>query len=167
MSHCSRGSGVPRSPYDPACRLSPPPVSKADLSFDMPARREQQAYEKKIRKAKAKSNADLAQRLATRRPTYTLDRLVKERQGAAHFAVSVIQQAHRVATTQRNLSNLQVSGFCGCPPRHGRPAVNDPPFCGAASRAGVQHPSASGVHRTTSLTQRAETALRPCQCQAE
>ena len=44
--------------------------------------REQQAYEKKIRKAKAKSNADLAQRLATRRPTYTLDRLVKERHEA-------------------------------------------------------------------------------------
>ena len=46
------------------------------------ARREQQAYEKKVRKAKAKSNADLAQRLATRRPTYTLDRLVKERHDA-------------------------------------------------------------------------------------
>ena len=45
----------------------------------MSHRRDQQAYEKKIRKAKAKSNADLAQRLATRRPTYTLDRLVKER----------------------------------------------------------------------------------------
>ena len=49
----------------------------------MPGRREQQSYEKKIRKAKAKSNADLAQRLATRRPTYTLDRLVKERQATA------------------------------------------------------------------------------------
>ncbi len=41
--------------------------------------RQQHAYEKKIRKAKAKRNADLAQQLMTRRPTYTLDRLVKER----------------------------------------------------------------------------------------
>ena len=51
----------------------------SDLSGCVPGDREQQAYEKKIRKAKAKSSADLAKRLATRRPTYTLDRLVKER----------------------------------------------------------------------------------------
>lgn len=44
-----------------------------------PGCRQQHAYEKKIRKAKAKRNADLAQQLAKRRPTYTLDRLVKER----------------------------------------------------------------------------------------
>ena len=41
--------------------------------------REQHAYEKKVRKAKAKRNAELAAALASRRPTYTLDRLVKER----------------------------------------------------------------------------------------
>jgi Pescadillo N-terminus len=41
--------------------------------------RQQHAYEKKIRKAKAKHNADLAKQLAERRPTYTLDRLIKER----------------------------------------------------------------------------------------
>jgi Pescadillo N-terminus len=47
------------------------------LSFG--GHRQQHAYEKKIRKAKAKRNADLAQQLAERRPTYTLDRLIKER----------------------------------------------------------------------------------------
>lgn len=41
--------------------------------------REQHAYEKKVRKARAKRNAELAAALVSRRPTYTLDRLVKER----------------------------------------------------------------------------------------
>ena len=37
------------------------------------------AYERKVRKARAKSNADLARRLAERRPGYRLDHLVRER----------------------------------------------------------------------------------------
>lgn len=41
--------------------------------------REIRAYEKKIKKAEAKINQDLAVRLLTRKPTYTLDRLVRER----------------------------------------------------------------------------------------
>lgn len=41
--------------------------------------RELAAYDKKIRKAAAKKNADLAKRLASRRPTYQLDHLIKER----------------------------------------------------------------------------------------
>ncbi|GAB4820488.1 hypothetical protein N2152v2_007534 [Parachlorella kessleri] len=41
--------------------------------------RELYAYEKKVRKARAKKNRDLAQRLAERRPTYRLDHLVRER----------------------------------------------------------------------------------------
>ncbi|CAN1263296.1 Pescadillo homolog [Linum perenne] len=41
--------------------------------------REQRAYERKVQKALAKKNKDLATRLRTREPTYTLDRLVRER----------------------------------------------------------------------------------------
>ena len=81
----------------PPPHVTPPPDpssfrsrARAELSVHVPARREQQAYEKKIRKAKAKSNADLAQRLATRRPTYTLDRLVKERQVLRHAVVTLL-----------------------------------------------------------------------------
>lgn len=37
------------------------------------------AYDKKVNKAKAKKNRDLAERLLTRRPNYTLDRLIRER----------------------------------------------------------------------------------------
>lgn len=50
--------------------------------------REQHAYEKKVRKAKAKRNAELAAALATRRPTYTLDRLVKERSAPSQANLS-------------------------------------------------------------------------------
>ncbi|CAN0913590.1 Pescadillo homolog [Linum grandiflorum] len=41
--------------------------------------REQRAYERKIHKALAKKNEDLATRLRTREPTYTLDNLIRER----------------------------------------------------------------------------------------
>ncbi|CAI0440156.1 unnamed protein product [Linum tenue] len=41
--------------------------------------REQRAYQKKIHKALAKKNEDLATRLRTREPSYTLDRLIRER----------------------------------------------------------------------------------------
>ena len=37
------------------------------------------AYDKKVNKAKAKKNRDLAERLLTRRPNYTLDRLIRAR----------------------------------------------------------------------------------------
>ncbi|PKI79165.1 hypothetical protein CRG98_000457 [Punica granatum] len=41
--------------------------------------REIRAYERKIKKAEAKKNKDLAHRLLTRKPNYTLDRLIRER----------------------------------------------------------------------------------------
>ncbi|KAI4385532.1 hypothetical protein MLD38_003546 [Melastoma candidum] len=41
--------------------------------------RDIRAYEKKIKKAEAKLNKDLVVRLLTRKPTYTLDRLIRER----------------------------------------------------------------------------------------
>ncbi|KAK6913075.1 BRCT domain [Dillenia turbinata] len=41
--------------------------------------RDMRAYDKKVKKAFAKKNRDLAARLMTRKPTYTLDRLIKER----------------------------------------------------------------------------------------
>ena len=41
--------------------------------------RDIRAYDKKVKKAKAKKNRDLAERLLTRRPGYTLDRLICER----------------------------------------------------------------------------------------
>ncbi|KAK1303771.1 hypothetical protein QJS10_CPB11g01781 [Acorus calamus] len=37
------------------------------------------AYERKVKKAKAKKNRELAQRLLSRKPSYTLDHLIKER----------------------------------------------------------------------------------------
>ncbi|GER42312.1 pescadillo homolog [Striga asiatica] len=41
--------------------------------------RDIRAYEKKVKKAMSKKNRDLAERLLTRKPTYTLDMLIKER----------------------------------------------------------------------------------------
>ncbi|KAL3526088.1 hypothetical protein ACH5RR_014460 [Cinchona calisaya] len=41
--------------------------------------REIRAYEKKVKKAKSKKNRDLAERLLSRKPSYTLDRLIRER----------------------------------------------------------------------------------------
>ncbi|KAK4437691.1 Pescadillo [Sesamum alatum] len=41
--------------------------------------RDIRSYEKKVKKAMSKKNRDLAERLLTRKPTYTLDRLIKER----------------------------------------------------------------------------------------
>lgn len=41
--------------------------------------REQRAYEKKIKKAKAKKNQERASRLEQRKPDYKLDRLIRER----------------------------------------------------------------------------------------
>ncbi|KAK3033058.1 hypothetical protein RJ639_035684 [Escallonia herrerae] len=41
--------------------------------------REQRAYERKVKRALTKKNRDLAERLSTRRPSYTLDRLIRER----------------------------------------------------------------------------------------
>ena len=45
----------------------------------LPCCREQWSYEKKIKKATARKEGDLAERLASRRPTYRIDHLVKER----------------------------------------------------------------------------------------
>lgn len=53
--------------------------------------REIRAYEKKIKKAEAKKNKDLANRLLTRKPGYTLDRLIRERfVGALSFSCCVL-----------------------------------------------------------------------------
>ncbi|KAK9272607.1 hypothetical protein L1049_002982 [Liquidambar formosana] len=41
--------------------------------------RDIRAYDKKVKKALAKKNRDLANRLLTRKPSYTLDRLIRER----------------------------------------------------------------------------------------
>lgn len=41
--------------------------------------REMRAYEKKIKKAKLKKNQDLVERLLSRKPSYTLDMLIRER----------------------------------------------------------------------------------------
>ncbi|KAK6159546.1 hypothetical protein DH2020_006860 [Rehmannia glutinosa] len=41
--------------------------------------RDIRSYEKKVKKAMSKKNRDLAERLLTRKPTYTLDMLIKER----------------------------------------------------------------------------------------
>lgn len=41
--------------------------------------RDMRAYERKVKKAKSKKNRDLAERLLTRQPTYTLDMLIRER----------------------------------------------------------------------------------------
>lgn len=41
--------------------------------------REIRAYEKKVKKAESKKNRDLAERLLSRKPTYTLDMLIRER----------------------------------------------------------------------------------------
>ncbi|GJU90677.1 pescadillo [Tanacetum coccineum] len=41
--------------------------------------REMRSYEKKVKKAMSKKNKDLAERLLTRKPTYTLDMLIRER----------------------------------------------------------------------------------------
>lgn len=41
--------------------------------------REMRAYEKKVKKAVSKKNKDLAERLLSREPTYTLDMLIRER----------------------------------------------------------------------------------------
>ncbi|VFQ91879.1 unnamed protein product [Cuscuta campestris] len=41
--------------------------------------REIRAYEKKVKKAESKKNKDLAERLLSRKPTYTLDMLIRER----------------------------------------------------------------------------------------
>lgn len=45
--------------------------------------RDMRAYERKVKKAMSKKNRDLAERLLTRKPTYTLDMLIKERWGSA------------------------------------------------------------------------------------
>jgi len=41
--------------------------------------REIKTYQKKVKKAKAKKNEELARLLLTRQPTYKLDRLIRER----------------------------------------------------------------------------------------
>ncbi|CAK9136021.1 unnamed protein product, partial [Ilex paraguariensis] len=43
--------------------------------------REMRAYEKKVKKAISKKNRDLAERLLTRKPSYTLDMLIRESKG--------------------------------------------------------------------------------------
>lgn len=41
--------------------------------------RDMRSYERKVKKAMSKKNRDLAERLLSRKPTYTLDMLIKER----------------------------------------------------------------------------------------
>lgn len=41
--------------------------------------RDKRAHEKKVKKAEAKKNPDLAKRLRTRAPTYKLDKVIRER----------------------------------------------------------------------------------------
>lgn len=41
--------------------------------------RDMRTYDRKVKKAESKKNKDLAERLLTRKPTYTLDRLIRER----------------------------------------------------------------------------------------
>ncbi|WOH05082.1 hypothetical protein DCAR_0624494 [Daucus carota subsp. sativus] len=41
--------------------------------------RDMRTYDRKVKKAESKKNRDLAERLLTRKPTYTLDRLIRER----------------------------------------------------------------------------------------
>ena len=61
-------------------QLSPRPSRRSALpAVARRARRELYAYEKKVRRARAKKNADLAARLVERKPTYRLDHLVRER----------------------------------------------------------------------------------------
>ncbi len=48
--------------------------------------RDARTYERKIKKAHAKKNRDLAQRLAALRPTHRLDHLVKDRCSSPHAA---------------------------------------------------------------------------------
>lgn len=59
-----------------ACKAYPSPLIQL---FPFIACRELYAYEKKVRRAKAKKNRDLAARLVELRPTYRLDHLVRER----------------------------------------------------------------------------------------
>ena len=53
--------------------------------------REIAIHERKIRKARAKRNEDLARRLRARKPTYKLDHLVKERYGLTIAAAYINQ----------------------------------------------------------------------------
>lgn len=41
--------------------------------------RDMRSYDRKVKKAVSKKNKDLAERLLTRKPSYTLDRLIRER----------------------------------------------------------------------------------------
>ena len=48
--------------------------------------REIKTYQKKVQKAKAKKNEELARLLLTRQPTYKLDRLIRERFALMHHS---------------------------------------------------------------------------------
>lgn len=59
--------------------------------------REMRAYEKKIKKAVSKKNRDLAERLLTRKPSYTLDMLIRERLIYSIVDIIVLQMTPRHA----------------------------------------------------------------------
>lgn len=56
--------------------------------------REMRAYDKKVKKAMSKKNRDLADRLLNRKPTYTLDMLVRERLFNYLFIYFIISVMH-------------------------------------------------------------------------
>lgn len=51
--------------------------------------RDIRAYDRKVKKAIAKKNKDLATRLLTRKPSYTLDRLIRERFAILPFHLDI------------------------------------------------------------------------------
>ena len=61
------------------CWHASAPFEEHAVNAALGACREQWTYEKKIKKATARKERDLAERLASRRPTYRIDHLVKER----------------------------------------------------------------------------------------
>lgn len=68
--------------------------------------REMRTYEKKIKKAEAKKNKDLYERLRTRKPTYTLDRLILERFVEYAFLLSTNWSFHILSDISWLLTRL-------------------------------------------------------------
>ena len=59
--------------------------------------RDAHAFERKIKRANAKKNRDLAERLQAMRPTYRLDHLVKERCDSHQMVCTCVFAAHTEA----------------------------------------------------------------------
>lgn len=147
-------------------------VIQSDVVTDVMLRREQHAYEKKVRKAKAKRNAELAAALAQRRPTYTLDRLVKERWVALVLACALeasndcwAAQSGEVRGQERREGrgrggDAQVPLLHGRIARSGRPPDADAPVRGAAGGGGPRHPHCPGELRPPLCTLHHSTRWR-------